>query len=86
MKVQVETAEIQHASDQLKARGADMEAAIQSAENAIGPLRSMVSPRVERDLAAWDGIKATFLKNLENLVEAAQEIYRAAVDNEAANQ
>lgn len=85
MEVLLNTADIQNASSQLKGRAADMESAIQTAENAISPLRSFKSPRVERDLSAWDEIKATFLKNLQGLLEAADELARAAADNEAAN-
>lgn len=85
MDLSMNTADIQNASSQLKSRASDMESAIQTAENAIGPLRSFRSPRIERDIVAWDEIKATFLKNLEILLESADELARAAADNETAN-
>ena len=85
MEVLLNTGDIQNASSQLKSRGAEMESAIQTMETAISPLRSFKSPRVERDLGAWDQIKSTFLKTLESLIENADELARAAADNEAAN-
>lgn len=85
MEVLLNTADIQNASSQLKSRAADMESAIQTAENAISPLRGFKSPRIERDLSSWDEIKSTFLKNLQNLLESADELARAAADNESAN-
>lgn len=85
MEVLLNTADIQNASSQLKSRASDMQSAIQTAENAISPLRSFKSPRISRDLSAWDEIKATFLKNLETLLESADELAKAAADNEAAN-
>lgn len=85
MEVLLNTADIQNASSQLKNRAEDMRSAIQTAENAISPLRSFKSPRISRDLGTWDEIKATFLKNLETLVESAEELARAAEANETAN-
>jgi hypothetical protein len=85
MEVLLNTADIQAASQKLKAKASEMESAIQEAETAISPLRSFKSPRIERDLGAWDEIKSTFLKNLQNLLDAADELARAASDNEAAN-
>jgi hypothetical protein len=86
MEVLLNTADIQSASNQLKTKASEMESAIQAAENSISPLRSFKSPRVVRDLEAWDEIKNMFLKNLENLLNAADELARTAADNEAANQ
>jgi hypothetical protein len=85
MEVLLNTGEIEKASAQLKSRAADMESAIQAAQTAISPLRSFKSPRVERDLAAWDELKSVFLKNLQNLLEAADELTRGVKANEAAN-
>ncbi|MBT3322468.1 MAG: hypothetical protein HN392_09305 [Anaerolineae bacterium] len=85
MEVLINTSDIRNSSSRLKSRAADMEAAIQSAENAIAPLRHFKSPRIERDLAAWDEIKSTFVKNLESLLRTADELARAAADTEAAN-
>ncbi len=85
MEVLLNTADIQAASQQLKTKASEMESAIQAAESSISPLRSFKSPRVVRDLEAWDEIKATFLKNLENLLSAADELAKAAADNETAN-
>jgi hypothetical protein len=85
MQITVITEDIQNASEQLKSRGADMESAIQAADTAINPLRSFKSPRVERDLESWDNIKSAFKQSLETLIEAAQELARAAADNETAN-
>ena len=85
MDVLLNTADIQAASQQLKTKASEMESAIQSAESSISPLRSFKSPRISRDLGAWDEIKGTFLKNLQNLLDAADELARAAADNEAAN-
>lgn len=85
MEVLLNTGDIQAASQQLKSKASEMESAIQAAESSISPLRSFKSPRIVRDLGAWDEIKATFLKNLQNLLDAADELARAAADNEAAN-
>ncbi len=85
MDVLLNRADIQAASQQLKTKASEMESAIQSAESSISPLRSFKSPRISRDLGAWDEIKGTFLKNLQNLLDAADELARAAADNEAAN-
>jgi len=85
MDVLLNTADIQAASQQLKAKGSEMESAIQAAESSISPLRSFKSPRISRDLEAWDSIKTTFKQSLENLLQAADELAKAAADNEAAN-
>jgi hypothetical protein len=85
MDVLLNTADIQAASQQLKTKGSEMEAAIQAAESSISPLRSFKSPRISRDLEAWDNIKTTFKQSLENLLQAADELAKAAADNEAAN-
>ncbi len=85
MDVLLNTGEIQNASQQLKAKASEMESAVQSAESSISPLRGFKSPRITRDLEAWDEIKSLFLKNLESLLNAADELARAAADNEAAN-
>lgn len=85
MELKLNTADIQSASQQLKNKASEMESAIQAAESSISPLRSFVSPRIVRDLEAWDEIKTTFRKNLESLISAADELARAAADNEAAN-
>jgi hypothetical protein len=86
MDVLLNTGDIQNAANQLKAKASDMESAIQTAENSISPLRSFKSPRISRDLEAWDTIKSTFEKNLQVLLEAADELVKAAEANEIANQ
>lgn len=85
MEVKLNTADIQSASQQLKTKASEMESAIQAAESSISPLRSFMSPRIVRDLESWDEIKTIFLKNLQNLLSAADELARAAADNETAN-
>ena len=85
MELQLNTHDIQDAATQLKNKAADMESAIQTAETSISPLRGFRSPRISRDLEAWDTIKSTFERTLENLLEAANELVKAAEDNEAAN-
>ncbi len=85
MEVLLNTADIQAASQKLKAKASEMESAIQEADSAISPLRGFKSPRIVRDLEAWDQIKAETRRTLESLVEDAEELARAAADNEAAN-
>ena len=85
MDIFLNTGDIQSASNQLKTKGDEMESAIAAADSAISPLRSFKSPRIVRDLEAWDSIKATFKTTLEELLAAANELAHAAADNEAAN-
>jgi RNA-binding protein YhbY len=85
MEVLLNTSGIQNASQQLRSKAVELESAIRIAEGEISPLRSFVSPRIERDLSSWDEIKVTLLKNLQNLIDSADELARAAADNEAAN-
>lgn len=85
MEILLNTADIQAASQQLKTKASDMEAAIQAADTSISPLRSFKGTRVVRDLEAWDEIKSVFSKNLQTLLEAADELARLAADNNAAN-
>jgi len=86
MDLFLNTGDIQNAATQLKNKASDMETAVQTAENAISPLRSFKSPRISRDLEAWDSIRSTFEKTLQNLLEAADELVKAAEANETANQ
>ncbi len=86
MDLYLNTGDIQTAATQLKNKASDMESAIQTSENSISPLRSFKSPRIVRDLEAWDSIKSTFEKTLQSLLEAADELVKAAEANEAANQ
>ncbi|NMC34708.1 MAG: hypothetical protein GYA36_19975 [Veillonellaceae bacterium] len=86
MDLFLNTGDIQNAATQLRNKASDMESAIQTAETAINPLRSFKSPRISRDLEAWDSIKSTFDKALQSLLEAADELVKAAEANEAANQ
>ena len=83
--VLLNTGDIQNAATQLKNKASDMESAIQTAENAISPLRGFKSPRITRDLEAWDTIKSTFEKSLSNLLDSADELVRAAEANETSN-
>lgn len=85
MEIFLNTAEIQAASQLLKTKGSEMETAIQVADSSIAPLRNFKSPRISRDLEAWDSIKTTFKQSLESLLQAADELAKAAADNEAAN-
>jgi hypothetical protein len=86
MEVLLNTADIQNASNQLKDKASELEAAIQVAENAISPLRTFRSPNIERNLSTWDDVKRTCLIILENLIDSADEIARAAEANEGSNQ
>jgi hypothetical protein len=85
MEILLNTSDIQAASQQLKSKSIEVEAAIQNMETAINPLRSFKSPRIARDLEAWDETKTILLKHLQVLLDSAEEVTRAAIDNEAAN-
>ena len=74
MQIHLNTGDIESASQQLKAKGSEMESAISAADAAISPLRSFQSPRIVRDLEAWDNVKTTFRQVLENLLQDAQEL------------
>lgn len=86
MEILLNTSDIQAASQQLKLKSNEVEAVIQIMETAISPLRNFKSPRVVRDLEAWDETKTIFLRQVQILVDTAEEITKAAADNEAANQ
>jgi hypothetical protein len=86
MKISVETEAIRDASAKLREKAGEMRDAVQTADNAVGPLREMTSPRIEQDIVDWEDIKKAFLANLENLVAAAEELYKAAEANDIANQ
>lgn len=86
MEILLNTSDIQAASQQLKLKSNEIEAVIQIMETAISPLRNFKSPRVVRDLEAWDETKTIFLRQVQILVDTAEEITKAAADNEAANQ
>lgn len=85
MDLQLNTGDIQAASQQLKTKAGDMEAAIADAERAISPLRGFRSPRISRDLETWDSLRNNFKSALEALLAAGEELAKAAMDNEAAN-
>ncbi len=85
MEILLNTSDIQAAAQQLKSKSSEVESAIQTMETAISPLRSFKSPRIARDLEAWDETKAVFLQHLQTLLGSAEEIARAGMDNEAAN-
>jgi uncharacterized protein YukE len=86
MDIRVNTDDIEHAGQQMRAKAGEMEDAVQNAENAISPLREMVSQRISRDLEVWDNLRQNFSTALQNLLEASDELLSAARDNEAANQ
>ena len=85
MEVLLNTSDIQASSQQLKAKASEIESVIQNVETSISPLRSFRSPRIQRDLEAWDETKASFLKHLQTLLNVSDESARSAADNEAAN-
>lgn len=85
MEFLLNTNDIQVASQQLKSKSSDVELAIQTMETAISPLKNFKSPRITRDIEAWDETKAVFLQHLQTLLVSAEEIAKAAMDNEAAN-
>ncbi len=78
--IKINLAEIEAAAQKLKQEAGEMEAAIQAAENAISPLRSMTSTRLSADLADWDQIKRVTKENLTHLVEAATQLSNTARD------
>ena len=86
MDLMMNTGEIETAAQQLKNKAGEMEQAIQTAENSISPLRSFKSPRLTRDLAAWDSLKKNFETALQSLIEASEELVKAAEANVSANQ
>ena len=86
MDIRVNTADIEHAGQQMRAKAGEMEDAIQNTENSINPLREMVSPRISRDLEAWDSLRQNFSTALQNLLEASDELLAAARANEEVNQ
>jgi len=79
------TETIDEAARQLRTKGEEMKETIQVAEGAISPLREMVSKRISRDLESWDEIKSTFMNALNNLVNASDELARAANDFRSAD-
>lgn len=85
MQISLVTEEIRSASQRLRTEGQNMESAVQTADNAVSPLRDFQSPRLVRDLETWDSLKTSFRSALEQLLQAADELVAAAEANEAAN-
>ena len=86
MELKLNTADIEHAGQQMRAKAAEMEEAIQNTDRSISPLRDFISPRISRDLETWDSLRQNFSTALQNLLEAADELLNAARDNEGVNQ
>ena len=86
MDISLNTGDIESAAQQLKTKAGEMEQAIQTAESSISPLRSMKSPRIVRDLETWDSLKKNFETALQSLLEASNELVKAAEANVSANQ
>ena len=85
-KYNVDTDAIRTAGGQLRNKAAqEVEAAVQAADSAIAPCRSMQSPRVLRDVETWDTLRASLRTAIENLAQAGQELDKLAQDVEAAN-
>lgn len=85
MEIRLVTDEIRASAQRLRAEGQNMEGAVQSADNAISPLRGFQSPRLVRDIETWDSLKTSFRSALEQLIQAADELVAAAEANETAN-
>ena len=86
MDIYLNTADIEHAGQQMRTKAGEMEEAVQNTDNSISPLRDFKSPRIVRDLENWDNLRQNFSTALQNLLEASDELVAAARDNEAANQ
>lgn len=86
MDIVLNTGDLEAAANQLKNKASEMESAIHAADSSISPLRSFKSPRIARDVEAWDSIKTAFEKTLQNLLESADELVKAAQENASVNQ
>lgn len=80
------TPDIRAAASKFNAEAGEMQAAVQAAEATFSPLRSFKSQKIARSAQHWDSLKATFNKNLEELVAAANALVNAAEGFEAADQ
>lgn len=77
-ELRLNTSDIEHAGQQMRAKAAEMEDAIQSTENAINPMRDMVSMRISKDLEVWDSLRQKFSIELQELVEASSKVLGTA--------
>jgi uncharacterized protein YukE len=80
------TPEMRAAATKFKAEASEMEGAVQSADAAFAPCRDFKSKKIARSTEHWDSLKATFKRNLEELVAAADALVKAAEGFEAADQ
>jgi uncharacterized protein YukE len=58
----VNTAELRAAATQLINQANEMRVAVQRVESAVSPARGMIAPRVAKNIAQWDAIKASLEK------------------------
>ena len=84
-QITLNTAELREAATRFKGEASEMESAVASADGSFAPCRDHISARIQRDVEAWDSIKAKFKTTLEELLAAADELVAAAVANEEAN-
>jgi hypothetical protein len=84
-QLQLNTEDLRSAAARFKSEAGEMESAVSSADSSFAPCRDHISPRIQQDVQQWDTLKSKFKTALEELVASAEELVRAAEDNELAN-
>ena len=85
VNINLNTAEIREASQILGAKREEIEQAVKDFDARIERCRGTGSPRLNRDVEAWENTKRQLNALLPSLTDTAQALLRAAELNEEAN-
>ena len=86
MNIHLTPEQIDDVASQIRSRAGDIQQAAASADSSVGTIREMQSPRLVRNITAWDDLKGNIQKAVEALQELAQEMNKLAEANRIANQ
>ena len=85
MRIILTPEEIVQVTNQLNAKAEEIDSATQAADQAVGGIRDMESPRLQRDIETWDNLKASIKEAVQALLDASQELKNLAEQNTEVN-